>query len=262
MDRAKKPKLAIWKFASCDGCQLSLLDCEEELLAVADAVEIAYFPEATRAVVKGPYEISLVEGSITTRHDAKRIGEIRKSSKLLIAIGSCATAGGIQALRNYAEVKDYIDAVYAHPEYIDTLAKSTPIHNHVYVDFELRGCPINKNQLVETLSAFLNRRKPDTPTYPVCMECKRNGTVCVMVSQGTPCLGPVTRAGCGAICPSFGRGCYGCFGPSETPNALSLAQWFQTHGTADGDIVRLYRSFNAYAEPFHEASQKYEHENA
>lgn len=262
MDRAKKLKLAVWKFASCDGCQLSLLDCEDELLAVAEAVEISYFPEATRTVVKGPYDISLVEGSITTRHDAKRIGEIRRNSKMLIAIGSCATAGGIQALRNYAEVKDYVSTVYARPEYIDTLAKSTPIHNHVYVDFELRGCPINKNQLVEVLSAFLNKRKPNTPTYPVCMECKRNGTVCVMVSQGVPCLGPVTRAGCGALCPSYARGCYGCFGPSETPNALSLAAWLKAHGTEDDDIVRLYRSFNAYAEPFNEASQTYEHENA
>lgn len=262
MERGKKPKLAVWKFASCDGCQLSLLDCEEELLAVADAVEICYFPEATSTVVKGPYDISLVEGSITTRHDAKRITEIRRNSKLLITIGACATAGGIQALRNYAELKDYVNTVYAHPEYIDSLAKSTPIHNHVYVDFELRGCPINKDQLVEVLSAFLNKRKPNTPTYPVCMECKRNGTVCVMVSQGIPCLGPVTRAGCGALCPSFARGCYGCFGPSETPNALSLAQWLKQHGSADDDLVRLYRSFNAYAEPFNEASQTYEHENA
>jgi coenzyme F420-reducing hydrogenase gamma subunit len=258
MDRVKKPKLAVWKFASCDGCQLSILDCEDELLELCDNIEIAYFPEATRAVVKGPYDISLIEGSITTRHDAKRIAEIRRNTKILITIGACATAGGIQALRNYAEVKDYINLVYARPEYIETLTRSTPIHNHVFVDFELRGCPVNKHQLIEVLCAYINKRKPNTPTYPVCMECKRNGTVCVMVSQGTACLGPVTRAGCKALCPSYNRGCYGCFGPSETPNVSSLGFWLSRLGYSEPEISRLFRSFNAYAEPFHEASQNHE----
>ncbi|HME31126.1 MAG TPA: hypothetical protein VKG65_00090, partial [Terriglobales bacterium] len=212
-NRRHKPKLAVWKFSSCDGCQLSLLDCEDELLAVADAVEIANFPEASRAVVKGPYDLSLVEGSITTPHDAERIHGIRRASKLLVTIGACATAGGIQALRNFKDVKEFTSIVYARPDYIETLKKSTPITDHVFVDFELRGCPINKYQLVEVLSAFLNGRKPNTPPHSVCMECKQRGTVCVMVAHGTPCLGPVTQVGCGALCPAYTRGCYGCFGP-------------------------------------------------
>src|SRR5581483_6817676 len=170
--RAVKPKLAVWKFASCDGCQLSLLDCEDELLAVAGAVEIANFPEASRAVVAGPYDLSLVEGSITTPHDAERIQEVRRQSKFLVTIGACATAGGIQALRNFQNVQDFLRAVYATPAYIRTLDKSTPIAEHVKVDFELRGCPINKKQLVEVLSAFLHGRKPNTPPHSVCMECK------------------------------------------------------------------------------------------
>jgi coenzyme F420-reducing hydrogenase gamma subunit len=255
MPPKRKPKVAVWKFASCDGCQLSLLDCEDELLAVVGTVEIANFMEASRAVVKGPYDVSLVEGSITTEHDAKRIQEVRKDSKFLITIGACATAGGIQALRNFKDVKEFTSIVYAKPEYINTLDKSTPISEHVKVDFELRGCPINKYQLVEVISALLNGRKPNTPPHSVCIECKRRETVCVMVAQGIPCLGPVTQAGCGAICPAYHRGCYGCFGPKETPNTTSLSSWWHRLGVKEPDLVRAFRSFNAYAEPFRKESE-------
>ena len=256
-----KPKLAVWKFASCDGCQLSLLDCEDELLAVTDQVEISNFAEASRAVVKGPYDLSLVEGSVTTPHDAERIHQIRRASKFLITIGACATAGGIQALRNFKDVRDFTSLVYATPQYIQTLNKSTPIVDHVRVDFELHGCPINKNQLVEVLSAFLNGRKPNTPAYSVCVECKRHGTVCVMVARGTPCLGPVTHAGCGALCPCYNRGCYGCFGPMETPNTGSLAAGWVRLGATDPDLVRAFRGFNAYAEAFRRESEAHEDQN-
>ncbi len=250
MATQKRPKLAVWKFASCDGCQLSLLDCEDELLAIAGAVEIAHFPEATRASVKGPYDISLVEGSITTEEDAKRIQEVRRQSKLLITIGACATAGGIQALRNFADVGVFNHLVYPAPELISTLDRSTPIQEHVFVDLELRGCPINKMQLVETISALLNHRKPDLPTYSVCMECKRKGTMCVMVARGVPCMGPVTQAGCGALCPSYGRGCYGCFGPQESANAVSLSAWFAAHGMQKDDVLRMFRGTNSTWEAF------------
>jgi len=254
----RKPKLAVWKFSSCDGCQLSLLDCEDELLAVAGAVEIANFPEASRAVLKGPYDLSLVEGSITTPHDAERIHGIRRASKFLVTIGACATAGGIQALRNFKEVKEFISIVYARPDYIETLKKSTPITDHVFVDFELRGCPINKYQLVEVISAFLNGRKPNTPLHSVCAECKQRGTVCVMVARGTPCLGPVTQVGCGAICPAYDRGCYGCFGPKETPNTSSLSSGWTQLGVRERDLMRAFRGFNAYAEPFRRESEAHE----
>jgi sulfhydrogenase subunit delta len=255
---ASKPKLAVWKFASCDGCQLSLLDCEDELLAVTGLVEIANFVEASRSVVKGPYDLSLVEGSITTPHDAERIHKVRRSSKFLVTIGACATAGGIQSLRNFKDVKQFTQIVYASPQYIETLGKSTPISDHVPVDFELRGCPISKTQLVEVLSAFLNGRKPNTPAYSVCLECKRRQSVCVMVAHGTPCLGPVTQAGCGAICPSYHRGCYGCFGPKETPNTGSLADKWMKTGVADAAILRAFRSFNAFADAFRKESDAHE----
>ncbi len=258
MIQARKPKLAVWKFASCDGCQLSLLDCEDELLTVAGAVDIANFPEASRAVAKGPYDISLVEGSITTPHDAERIHKIRRDSKCLITIGACATAGGIQALRNFRDVKEFVSIVYAHPEYIETLKKSTPIAEHVFVDFELRGCPVNKMQLVEVLNAFLNGRSPITPKHSVCMECKMRGAICVMTARGIPCLGPVTQAGCGALCPAYNRGCYGCFGPMETPNTRSLSDWWEQLGVTDPDLVRAFRGFNAYAEEFRKESEAHE----
>jgi len=248
---AERPMLAVWKFASCDGCQLSLLDLEDELLQLVDRVQIAYFLEADSATVEGPYDVSLVEGSITTAHDAERIQDIRRCSRSLITIGACATAGGIQALRNFSDVEEFTRVVYASPDYISTLETSTPIAAHVAVDFELRGCPVNKHQLLEVISAHLNRRRPRVRAHSVCIECKRRGTVCVMVAQGTACLGPVTHAGCGAICPSYDRGCYGCYGPKETPNTASLDQW---SGLETPDLVRVYRTFNAAAEEFRAAS--------
>lgn len=252
------PKLAVWKFASCDGCQLTLLDVEDDLMDIAGAIQIAHFPEATRAVVEGPYDLSLVEGSITTQHDAERIREVREASRTLVAIGACATAGGIQALRNYADVGDFLKIVYAHPEYIDTLATSTAIEDHVEVEFELRGCPISKTQLVEVIDAFIHKRKPNIPGHSVCVECKLRGTNCVMVAQGIPCMGPITQAGCGAICPAYDRGCYGCFGPAESPNIDSLASWWSDLGVGRVDLVRALRTFNAYSPAFREASEAYE----
>jgi coenzyme F420-reducing hydrogenase gamma subunit len=257
MATGRRPKIAVWKFASCDGCQLSLLDCEDELLAVADAVEIALFPEATRAVVKGPYDISLVEGSVTTPHDAERIREVRRESKAIVTIGACATAGGIQALRNFRDVDEFMATVYASPRYIATLATSTPISDHVAVDFELRGCPINKAQLLEVISAFLRGRPPVTPGHSVCVECKMRGNVCVMVADGTPCLGPVTHAGCGAICPAYDRGCYGCFGPMETPNARALSREWLRLGAEPDAVRRAYHSFNAWSAPFREEGERH-----
>ena len=255
-----RPKLAVWKFASCDGCQLTLLNCEDELIPLSGAVKIAYFPEATRSVVEGPYDVSLVEGSITTASDAERIREVRRVSRRLITIGACATSGGIQALRNFADVAQYRSVVYAHPEYIKTLDRSTPISDHVYVDFELRGCPVNSVQLLEVLGAFVQDRAPRLPSYSVCVECKRRGAVCVAVARGTPCLGPVTQAGCGALCPAYSRGCYGCFGPQETPNTRSLAERLRAGGMDESQAMRIFRTFSAGAEAFRAESRRHEGE--
>jgi coenzyme F420-reducing hydrogenase gamma subunit len=256
MDR--KPRLAVFKFASCDGCQLSLLDCEDELLAIAGAVEIAHFAEASSRLLAGPYDVTLVEGSITTPHDAERIRDIRRQSRFLMTIGACATAGGIQALRNFADHAEFMRSVYASPEYIHTLASSTAIAEHVPVDFELRGCPIDRRQLLEVITALLNGRRPRTSSESVCPGCKRRGTVCVMVAHGTPCLGPVTQAGCGAICPAYDRGCYGCFGPAQQTNLPSLTGWFVGYGLPPREAVHLLRNFNGYAPEFRAESQRLE----
>jgi coenzyme F420-reducing hydrogenase gamma subunit len=255
---ARKPTLAVWKFASCDGCQLTLLNCEDELLTVAGAVEVASFPEASRAVVDGPYDLSLVEGSITTQADAERIREVRAASRFLVTIGACATSGGIQALRNFSDVAEFTSAVYARPEYIATLATSTAIAEHVRVDFELRGCPIDRRQLLEVVTAFLHHRRPNVAAHSVCVECKRAGITCVMVAHGTPCLGPVTHAGCGALCPSYSRGCYGCFGPMESPNTAALAAWWRRLGVDDPGLLRVFRTFNANAPAFREEADAHD----
>lgn len=255
------PKLAVWKLTSCDGCQLSLLDCEDELLAVAGAIDIAYFPEATRSVREGPYDISIVEGSVSTPEHLELVRKIRDTSKYLLAIGACATSGGIQALRNFKDVREFMKIVYPSPEYIATLATSTPVSDHVSVDCTLYGCPINKYQLVEVISAFLYQRRPNIPSHSVCMECKLRETACIMVADGIPCLGPVTRAGCGAICPAYHRGCYGCFGPQETPNTAELSARWQAMGVNKQELVQVFRTYNANAEPFRQESMIHENQN-
>ncbi len=238
------PTLAVWKFASCDGCQLTLLDCEDDLLTLAEQLKIATFAEASSAIVAGPYDISLVEGSITTPADERRIAEIRAQSRVLVTIGACATAGGIQALRNFADVGEFTSVVYARPDYIQTLATSTPASDHVAVDYELRGCPIDRGQLLDTLSALLAGRKPRLPAATVCTECKRSGVACVTVAEGIPCLGPVTHAGCGALCPRHHRGCYGCFGPTATPNMGAMIPLLHRDGMSSGDVDRVFGTFN------------------
>lgn len=256
--QAERPKLAVWKFASCDGCQLSLLDCEDEFLAVAGEIEIAQFAEATRAHVDGPYDLSLVEGSITTPGDAERIREVRRVSSTLVTIGACATSGGIQALRNFADVNEFVSIVYANPQYINTLQTSTAIADHVAVDFELRGCPVNKYQLLEVINAYLHKRRPAVSRNSVCMECKIRGNICVMTAHGTPCLGPVTHAGCGALCPAYHRGCYGCFGPQDSANPPPLRQAWLRAGKQPDDVARVFHSFNAAIEPFTTAGKDHD----
>ncbi|GAA1301128.1 oxidoreductase [Streptomyces javensis] len=249
-----RPSLAVWKFASCDGCQLTLLDCEDELLPLTDQVRITHFLEMSSAedsreratlAGTGPYDLSLVDGSITTAEDVRRVHHIRRISRRLVTIGACATAGGIQALRNFADVEEFRAAVYASPEYIATLDTSTPISAHVPVDFELRGCPIDRGQLLEVITAFLAGRKPNISSHSVCFQCKRRGTTCITVAQGIPCLGPVTHAGCGALCPAYGRGCYGCFGPMAQPNLEAMVRELRHDGMTERDIVRVFRTFNA-----------------
>ncbi len=263
----RKLKLGVFKFSSCDGCQLSVLNLEDELLALGEALHIVYFPEASSAMGKGPFDLALVEGSITTQEDARRIQTVREQAKVVVTIGACATAGGIQALRNWADVEAFKQAVYPSPQYLQSLRTSTPISKHIPVDFELWGCPIDKGQLLRVITDFLHGVQPRLSANSVCLECKRLGHICVLVAKGVPCLGPVTREGCGAICPGMGRECYGCFGPTEglpkgpgiPPNTSSLAQQFNRGlNLIPVEIVRRFRGINGYAEPFKQEGEVWE----
>ncbi len=249
-------RVGVVKYASCDGCQLSLLDLEDELLDVVGRFEIAEFPEASSVRSSGPFDVLLVEGSISTADQAREIVELREKSKTLVTIGACASYGGIQALRNWADHDAFRAAVYAHPEYISSLATATPVREHVTVDAELHGCPINLDQLRELLASLALGRRPQIREEAVCLECKRRGNVCVLVASNVPCLGPVTQSGCGALCPTFARGCYGCFGPKELANAKSLAATFSV-GREPAEVGRLFAGMTAWAEPFRSIVTEY-----
>jgi coenzyme F420-reducing hydrogenase gamma subunit len=255
------PRIAVYKFASCDGCQLQLLEAlgqaRPQLGEVGAHLEIAHFLEVRSRIGTGPYDVGFVEGSVSTPEDIERIREIRRQCRFLVTIGACATAGGIQALRNWGHVDEFVNAVYAAPAYIATLARSTPIAAHVPVDFELRGCPIDTSQLASVLAAFVVGRRPTLPGYSVCVECKERGTVCVAVARGIACLGPVTQAGCNAICPAHGRECFGCYGPDrQEPNLVSLTGFYERHGATRESLGRLVHSFNAWAPEFRAAHDR------
>ncbi|MEZ5453171.1 MAG: sulfhydrogenase subunit delta [Thiothrix sp.] len=208
-----KPTVAVHKFSSCDGCQLAFLNAGEALLQLAERVDILHFAEAGMLDEQAQVDIAFVEGSVNTRHDEERIRQVRANSRYLITIGACATAGGVQALRNIHDHGGWHQAIYAHPEYLDSLSTATAIAKHVKVDLELWGCPVNTRQVMQAVATLLHGATPAASRESVCAECKRRGNVCVVVTQGQHCLGPQTQAGCNAICPHMGRGCYGCYGP-------------------------------------------------
>jgi len=243
----KKPRIGVFKFTSCDGCQLSILNMEEELLDIIDFFEIAYFKEATDKPLRGEFDISIVEGSISTEWQKREIVDIRQKTRSLITIGACATSGGLQALRNWANLSSYKKNVYPQPDVIKALSTSTPISDHIHVDYELWGCPISTYSLSEVFTSFLIRKKPGMPKYSLCMECKRKGIPCILVSKSEPCLGPITLAGCDVLCPSLNRPCYGCFGPKEGGNIESLLIQFQKMGFTQKDCNLLLDKMNTYA---------------
>jgi len=251
-----KPKVAVYKFSSCDGCQLSLLNLEDELLDLAGAIDFAFFLEASSKTVAGPYDIALVEGSISTPHEVERIKEIRAQSRFLVALGICATAGGIQALRNFSDKDELAFMVYTHPEYLHALDTSVPLSEHVQVDLELWGCPVNKYQALEVIAALLQNRRPNLPTHSVCLDCKRDSNPCVLVAYGIPCMGPVTRTGCGALCPGKTRGCYGCFGPVPNAEAPAMATVLSTMETYPDETYQLLRYFTGYAPAYRLVADK------
>jgi coenzyme F420-reducing hydrogenase gamma subunit len=253
-----KPRIAVHKFSSCDGCQLAFLNAGEDLLTLATLVDIRHFLEAGMADEEVEVDIAFVEGSISTPEEVERIRKVRANSRFLVTLGACATAGGLQALRNLDESnEDWKRAIYARPEFIRTLAHTEPIRAHVKVDFELWGCPVNGRQVLAAVRQLLFGVAPVDTRDKVCMECKRQQALCVMVTHGMPCMGPVTRTGCGALCPRFGRDCYACFGPAENPNTASLARRLEGLGLAPADVARRFLFINSQAPAFHEEGLKH-----
>lgn len=255
---SERPKLGVFKFSSCDGCQVAILNLDEALLALSERVEIAFFLEASSRVDPGPYDVSLVEGSIATAADAERIAKVREASRTLVAIGACATSGGIQALRNVADVEQWKRQVYPRPEWIGALARSTRIAEHVKVDAEIEGCPVNKAQVLRVVLRALLGAASDLPGASVCMECKRKGHACVVVTRGLPCMGPVTRGGCGALCPGLGRDCYACFGPSDDPNPEALVEDWLGRGLSRRDAALRLRGVTGWRREFREVADRLE----
>lgn len=253
----RKPCLAVYKFTSCDGCQLAFLNAGEALLMLTELVELRHFAEAGLLETEEKIDIAFVEGSISTPEEIERIKKIRENSTFLITIGACATTGGIQALRNAANYQAWMASIYATPETIAGLSTSTAIANHVKVDLELWGCPVNTHQVMDVVRSLLFGAVPRVKRDAVCLECKRRGQVCVLVAKNEPCMGPVTQTGCGALCPQQGRACYACYGPSENPNPKSLATWFAEHGSSYDQIVRQFLHINNQAPAFKQAAHTF-----
>jgi coenzyme F420-reducing hydrogenase gamma subunit len=251
-----KPRVAVHKFSSCDGCQLAFLNLGEDLLTLAERVELVHFAEAGPLDPDTEVDVAFVEGSVSTPEDLERIQHVRAHSRMLIAIGACATSGGIQGLRNGADGAQWIAQIYSHPEAISSLQHSTPIASHVKVDFELWGCPVNSRQMLAVVNALLLGVAPRDNADKVCTECKRHGYPCVMVTRGIPCMGPVTRAGCGALCPGLGRDCYGCYGPAENANTDALAAQFAHLGLTPPAVAQRFQSINSQAPVFLVAASK------
>lgn len=247
---SQKPKMGVYKFTSDDGCQLAFLNAGESLLTLTELVDIVHFAEAGAVDLDAKVDIAFIEGSISTPDELERIKKIRNNSQYLITIGACATAGGLQALRNFVDVGEWMSSIYASPEFISTLKTSTAIAEHVRVDLEIWGCPVTTKQVLDAIRALLFGVHPAIKRDAVCMECKRQNNVCVLVAKGEPCMGPVTQTGCGALCPSVGRACYACFGPNENPNSNSLGRWFEGFGLLPGKIARLFLHINNQAPAF------------
>jgi coenzyme F420-reducing hydrogenase gamma subunit len=253
-----KPRVAVHKFSSCDGCQLAFLNAGEDLVTLSTLVDIVHFAEAGYFNEDAEVDVAFIEGSVSTPHELERVEAVRKNSKFLVTIGACATSGGLQALRNMNDHQQWIEGVYAQPEVIELLSDSTPIAEHVKVDLELWGCPVNGRQVLGAVRSLLFGVLPVEEHDKVCLECKRSQNVCVMVTKSEPCLGPVTRTGCGAICPSVGRDCYACYGPSERPNTASLANRFEGLGLQPDDIARRFLFINSHASAFNEEGRKWQ----
>ena len=242
----EKPRIAFFDFASCEGCQLQVINLEEDLLQVVGAVEVVSFREAMKGH-SDDYDIAFVEGSITRKSDEERLNGIRRCAKVLVALGSCAALGGINCLKNYHDQEYVRKLVYGDKALLYETYPARPLKAVVPVDFEIPGCPINRNEFAMVVKAFLLGKKPEIPNFPVCVECKMAENICVF-EQGMTCMGPVTRAGCGACCVTEGSFCWGCRGLVDDPNADSQREVLATHGLSVRDVLGKFRLYTGFSE--------------
>ncbi len=239
-----KPKVAFFDFACCEGCQLTVVDALQTHLELLDAVEIVNFREAISDQGQD-YQIAFVEGSITREQDEERLRRIRAQADILVALGACAHLGGINALKNLHPLDDVRKWVYGDKADWYPTYPARPISAVVEVDAFIPGCPIDREEFVRVVKAVLVGKKPAIPDYPVCVECKKLGNVCVY-ELGKECLGPVTRAGCGAICPTYGAGCEGCRGFIPNPNENAMKEVLDEAGLTVEEIMGRFTMFNTY----------------
>ncbi|MBU0967212.1 MAG: NADH:ubiquinone oxidoreductase [Proteobacteria bacterium] len=252
----KKPKVAFFEFTSCEGCQLQLLNNEATLVDFLALLNIVNFREAM-SEQSDDYEIAFVEGSITRDDEAEQLKEIRARAQTLVAIGSCACFGGVNQLKNrFNDLAWVKEQVYgSHP--IES-REAMPLSAIVPVDLEIYGCPIKKEEVERVVTNLVLGKSIDYPKYPVCVECKANHNVCLF-DLGQPCLGPITRAGCDAWCPSNRLGCWGCRGPAEKPNVRQLRQIMHEHGFSDEqmlDRLECFGGFGQYVSELKSASKE------
>jgi sulfhydrogenase subunit delta len=244
-----KPIVAFYGLTCCAGCQLEILNQEDNLIDILSKINLVQFRMGSSSKHPGPYDICFVEGSVTNDTELSLLKELREKSKILVAMGACATTGGVNAMRNGRNIEELKQAAYGDASHLHTKAEILPLKSYVSVDYELQGCPINGEEFIELLIALLMGTEPIEKNYSVCVECRLKEYNCLM-KEGQLCLGPITRAGCGARCPSVGVPCEGCWGPVPQANVDSEIDVFAAKGASFDTVVRKFRMFNAASEEF------------
>jgi coenzyme F420-reducing hydrogenase gamma subunit len=241
-----KPKVAVFDFASCEGCELQIVNLEEDLLGLLEHVDVVSFREAMKEH-SDDYDIAFIEGGLVRKSDEERLKNIREHAKILVACGMCAITGGVNAMKNSKDPVEVRKAVYGDKyEYFDTYA-ARPLEAVVKVDYNVYGCPMTKTEFLTVVKSLLMGKKPDIANYPVCVECKLKENVCVY-DKGLVCMGPVTRAGCDANCPSFCTSCIGCRGLLDRPQEQVQKDVLQKYGLTVDEVMNQFRFFSGWRE--------------
>lgn len=240
----KKPTVAFFDFTCCEGCQLEVSNLEDRLIDISKLVDIVMFREVM-SEKSDTYDIAFVEGSISREIDIPRLEGIRKKAKILVALGSCAAIGGINCIKNFRDLEDVKKIVYGKDARHFNTILAQPIDAVVKVEHHLYGCPMIKEEFVDLVTSLISGKKPVVPNYPVCVECKIQENVC-MFHKGVYCLGPITRAGCKAICITYGNSCEGCRGLTDDVNINSQTDIMKEHGLSLDEALSKFKLYGGY----------------